>query len=104
MASLIDTRAYGKLRDFSGLEDEWVIWSSVARSYFSNMSPDMEARIEHAEVCDRGSLGPINYSPDAQAYSRTLYHILNMTVLGNASVSIQSADREWFPSMADTGR
>ena len=36
-SGMIDTRAYGRLRDFNGQDSEWNLWSFVARSYFSLM-------------------------------------------------------------------
>ena len=83
--SLIDTKAYGKLRTFSGKEDDWATWSFVARSYLALLSAgyqDYLARAENAATAEDIALSA--QGDQARAHSWTLFNVLVQSVEGRA--------------------
>ena len=91
---LIDTRAYRRLRDFDGIDENWATWSFVARSCMALLSTDSEVFIEAAEREDNVAnlaLGAV--SPEAVRLARTMYHILVSTVTGKALMVVRDAER-----------
>lgn len=57
---LIDAKAYGKLRTFSGKEEDWTTWAFLARSYMDLLSHEYRDLVQHAELMD----GPNDLSLD----------------------------------------
>ena len=83
--TLIDTKAYGKLRTFSGKEEDWPTWSFVAKSYLSLLSPFYQeylARAENAVAAD--DIGLASQGDQAKAHSWTLFNVLVQSVEGRA--------------------
>ena len=50
--TMIDTKAYGRPRTFSGKEEEWTTWVFVARSYMSLLSPRYDHYLSVVEETD----------------------------------------------------
>ena len=44
--TMIDPKAYGRLRNCSGADEEWDVWAFVARSHLSLLADDAEHWIE----------------------------------------------------------
>ena len=85
-SGLIDTRAYGRLRDFDGADESWAQWSFVARLYLALLSTDSETLIEEAErETNVANLALGKISSEAVRLSRTMYHILVSTVTGKST-------------------
>ena len=79
---LIDTKAYGKLKQFDGKEENWVTWCFVARSYFTLLSQDFDHMLDLAENSPIGALAMAKLSEQGRIHARTLYHILAQSMEG----------------------
>ena len=80
---LIDTKAYGKLRTFSGKEEDWTTWAFVARSYMDLLGHEYRDLVQHAELMDGpNDLSLDKLSPTAVAHGWTLYNVLVQSVEG----------------------
>ena len=90
---LIDTKAYGKLRSFSGKEEDWTTWAFVARSYMDLLSHEYRDLVQHAELMDGpNDLSLDKLSPTAVAHGWTLYNVLVQSVEGRALSILMGAE------------
>ena len=90
---LIDTKAYGKLRTFSGKEEDWTTWAFVARSYMDLLSHEYRDLVQHAELMDGpNDLSLDKLSPTAVAHGWTLYNVLVQSVEGRALSILMGAE------------
>eukprot|EP00435_Cladocopium_sp_Y103_P033607 s961_g8.t1 len=82
---LIDTRAYRKLRTFSGKEEDWATWSFVARSYLDLLSMGFRELLVDAEAAGQASeIRMVDMTPMARTHSWTLFDVLTQSVEGRA--------------------
>ena len=81
---LIDTKAYGKLRTFSGKEDDWATWRLVARSYLALLSTEYQDYLSRAEGAELGQLALSQQGDQARSHSWTLFNVLVQSVEGRA--------------------
>ena len=79
---MIDTKAYGKLRTFDGKEESWATCSFVARSYFGLLRA-LDTYLSTAEG-QTSVMALSELTERAQVHSRTLYHVLVLSVEGKA--------------------
>ncbi|OLQ03440.1 Retrovirus-related Pol polyprotein from transposon TNT 1-94 [Symbiodinium microadriaticum] len=91
---LIDTKAYGKLRNFDGKEENWATWSFVARSYFTLLSPDFDALLDAVEAQPLGGMRLARLSVNGVLHSKTLYHILAQSVEGKALSILMNVEKQ----------
>ena len=83
--ALIDTRAYGRLRTFSGKEEDWATWSFVARSYLDLLSQQFRDLMLKAETVDTAaSISLTSMNQNARSHSWTLFNVLTQSVEGRA--------------------
>ena len=83
--ALIDTRAYGRLRTFSGKEEDWATWSFVARSYLDLLSQQFRDLMLKAETVDSAaSISLAGMNQTARTHSWTLFNVLTQSVEGRA--------------------
>ena len=83
--ALIDTRAYGRLRTFSGKEEDWATWSFVARSYLDLLSQQFRDLMLKAETVDTAaSITLTGMNQNARTHSWTLFNVLTQSVEGRA--------------------
>ena len=68
---LIDTKAYGKLKQFDGKEENWATWCFVARSYFTLLSQDFDHMLDLAENSPTGALAMAKLSEQGRIHART---------------------------------
>ena len=91
--SLIDTRAYGRLKSFSGKEEEWSTWSFVARSYLDLLSMGYRELLTAAEAIDQASeIRTADMSATARTHSWTLFNVLTQSIEGGALSIIMNAE------------
>ena len=91
---MIDTKAYGKLREFDGKDDKWGQWSFVARSYISMLTKDAEKKLEFCEMTqDVASLALLKIGEVDATMTRTLYHVLVSSLDGKALAVIRGVER-----------
>eukprot|EP00435_Cladocopium_sp_Y103_P027470 s353_g6.t1 len=82
---LIDTRAIGKLRSFSGKDDDWPAWAFVARGYLNLLDPSYGGMIEAAELSAKHSdIHFAEMSAIAQERAVVLFNLLTQSVDGRA--------------------
>lgn len=81
---LIDTKAYGKLKTFSGKEEDWATWSFVARSYLALLSVEYQEYLGRSEVADLEQLALSQQGDQARSHSWTLFNVLVQSVEGRA--------------------
>ena len=83
--ALIDTRAYGCLRTFSGKEEDWATWSFVARSYLDLLSQKCRDLMLRGESVDTAaSITLTGMNENARTHSWTLFNVLTQSVEGRA--------------------
>ena len=83
--ALIDTRAYGRLRTFSGKEEDWATWSFVARSDLDLLSQQFRDLMLKAETVDSAaSISLAGMNQTARTHSWTLFNVLTQSVEGRA--------------------
>eukprot|EP00434_Breviolum_minutum_P036168 symbB.v1.2.032038.t1/scaffold3793.1/size50245/2 len=86
--ALIDTRAYGRLRTFSGKEEDWATWSFVARSYLDLLSQQFRDLMLKAETVDTAaSITLTGMNQNARTHSWTLFNVLTQSVEGLVDAS-----------------
>ena len=91
--SLIDTRAYGRLKSFSGKEEEWSTWSFVARSYLDLLSMGYRELLTAAEAIDQASeIRTADMSATARTHPWTLFNVLTQSIEGRALSIIMNAE------------
>ena len=91
--SLIDTRAYGKLKSFSGKEEDWATWSFVARSYLDLLSMGYRDLLTHAEAAVQASEIKLDdMSATARTHAWTLFNVLTQSVEGRALSVLMNAE------------
>ena len=92
---MIDPKAYGRPRSFSGADEEWDGWAFVARSHLSLLTEDAEHWLEVAEAAPGGSASVLLAALTAEArdFARVLYHVLVSTVQGKALAVIRGGER-----------
>ena len=91
--SLIDTRAYGKLRTFSGKEEDWTTWSFVARSYLDLLSMGFRDLLTDAEAVGQATeIKLIDMTPMARSHAWTLFNVMTQSVEGRALSIIMNAE------------
>lgn len=91
--SLIDTRAYGKLKTFSGKEEDWATWSFVARSYLDLLSIGFRELLIDAEAAALATdVRLIDMSPMARSHAWTLFSVLTQSVEGRALSVIMGSE------------
>ena len=82
---LIDTRAIGKLRQFSGKEEDWAAWVFVARGYVNLLDPGYQALLEASESMARHSdIRMADLGGEAAQKSVVLFNLLTQSVDGRA--------------------
>lgn len=90
---LIDTRAYGKLKNFSGKEEDWSTWSFVARSYFDLLSMGYRDLLMHAEaVSSAAEIKMQDMTPVARTHAWTLFNVLTQSIENRALSIIMNAE------------
>ena len=74
LGAMIDPKAYGRQRNFSGADEEWDGWASVARSHLSLRTDDAEHWIDVAENAPGGavSVHMAALNAEAREFSRVL--------------------------------
>ena len=82
--ALIDTKAYGRLRSFSGKEEEWATWSFVARSYLALLSTEYQEYLSKAEAAEVEHLALSQQGDQARSHSWTFFNVLVQSVEGRA--------------------
>ena len=91
---LIDTRTYGKLRSFSGKEEDWPTWSFVARSYTDLLPMGFRELLVDAEgAAAAGEIRLVDMTPMAQTHAWTLFNVLTQSVEGRALSVIMNAEQ-----------
>ena len=91
--SLIDTRAYGRLKTFNGKEEDWSTWSFVARSYLDLLSMGFRDLLTHAEAVTQASeIRLDDMTPQARTHAWTLFNVLTQSVEGRALSIIMNAE------------
>ena len=91
--SLIDTRAYGRLKTFSGKEEEWCTWSFVARSYLDLLSMGFRDLLTHAEAVTQATeIRLDDMTGQARTHAWTLFNVLTQSVEGRALSIIMNAE------------
>ena len=90
---LIDTKAYGKLKQFDGKEENWATWCFVARSYFTLLSQDFDHMLDLAENSPIGALAMAKLSEQGRIHARTLYHILAQSMEGKALSILMNVEK-----------
>ena len=82
---LIDTKAIGKLRAFSGKDEDWPAWVFVARGYVHLLDRAYRGMLEAAEnAASQNELSMIDMSDTAQELSTVLCNLLTQSVDGRA--------------------
>ena len=82
---LIDTRAIGKLRSFSGKEEDWPSWAFVARGYLNLLDPGYQALISASEQVQRYSdIVLAELGQNGQEKAVVLFNLLTQSVEGRA--------------------
>ena len=80
---LIDTKAIGKLRAFSGKDEDWPAWVFVARGYVHLLDRAYRGMLEAAEnAASQNELSTIDMSDTAQELSTVLFNLLTQSVDG----------------------
>ena len=90
---LIDTKAYGKLKQFDGKEENWATWCFVARSYFTLLSQDFDHMLDLAENSPIGALAMAKLSEQGRIHAGTLYHILAQGMEGKALSILMNVEK-----------
>ena len=91
--SLIDTRAYGRLKTFSGKEEDWSTWSFVARSYLDLLSMGYRDLLTHSEAAGYASeIRLADMTPMARTHAWTLFNVLTQSIEGRALSIIMNAE------------
>ena len=91
--SLIDTRAYGKLRSFSGKEEDWATWSFVARSYLDLLSMGYRELLTSAEAAPQATeIKLVDMTDVSRTHAWTLFNVLTQSVEGRALSVIMNSE------------
>ena len=92
--TMIDTKAYGRFRTFSGKEEEWTTWVFVARSYMSLLSPRYDHYLSLVEETDDfEQIALSSQGPEAKQLSWALFKVLVQSVEGRALSVMMNAER-----------
>eukprot|EP00435_Cladocopium_sp_Y103_P016734 s3384_g4.t1 len=92
-SGLIDTRAYGKLKTFSGKEEDWATWAFVARSYLDLLSMGFRELLVSAEAAGQATeIRLVDMSPMARTHAWTLFNVLTQSVEGRALSVIMNSE------------
>ena len=82
---LIDTRAIGKLRMFSGKDEDWPAWAFVARGYLNLLDPGYGTQIQAAEsMASHTDIDLIELNQEATEKAIVLFNLLTQSVDGKA--------------------
>ena len=93
--TMIDPKAYGRLRNFSGADEKWDGWAFVALSHLSLLADDAEHWMEVAENVPGGavSVHMAALSDGARDFARVLYHVLVSTAQGKGLAVVRGGER-----------
>lgn len=91
--SLIETRACGRLRTFSGNEEDWATWSFVARSDLDLLSVGFRELLVSAEAAGQATeIRQADMSDMARTHSWTLFNVLTQSAEGRALSVIMNSE------------
>lgn len=93
MTALVDTRTYGKLKNFRGEHSDWVIWSFVARSHFTLIDQRYDVLLDAVATETEDNIVMSALGPEAQTLARTLYHVLVSSCEGRALLVIRASEK-----------
>ena len=95
MAALIDTRAVGKLGDFSGAPTDWSDWSFKATAWFAPLNPPGMVVIEVLDSA-RDHAVPLrgeDFSEAVRSFSSTMFNVLVQVVKAKALGIVKTGPR-----------
>lgn len=95
MAALIDTRAVGKLGDFSGAPTDWSDWSFKATAWFALLNPPGMVVIEVLDSA-RDHAVPLrseDFSEAVRSFSSTMFNVLVQVVKAKALGIVKTGPR-----------
>ena len=96
---LLDTRALGALKKFSGKAEDWTLWEFQAASYFAILPKPVGMVAEVDDILTAAITAPIahldtaQFGPHALELSATVFHVLVQCTEGKALAIARRAPR-----------
>eukprot|EP00975_Prorocentrum_lima_P048994 10250658-Prorocentrum_lima.AAC.1 len=95
MAALIDTRAVGKLQEFSGASGDWSDWAFKATAWFALLNPpgvDVMSVLDAARD-QNNPLDDSEFGGAVRGFSSTVFNVLVQVVKGKALGMVRTSPR-----------